>query len=279
MARKKTSTFEDLIGVAAMLPWWLSVIVGAISYLVLHHYATMENVQPADVKDLGGFAGRELYKTLAMFGQYIVPAAFGFGALVSVIGRLRSRRIHGLAASLPKGQKTTQLDWREFEALLAEAFRRRHFRVADTPDGPDGGIDLRLRKDNALYLVQCKHWKRSRVGVNIVRELYGVMAAEGADGGYVVTSGRFTADAKKFAAGKNLSLIDGDELDRMIDDAKMQPLIDTSPPITSKQTLAPDCPVCNSIMVRRTAKKGPQVGKEFWGCSTFPKCRGTRQLD
>ncbi len=40
-----------------------------------------------------------------------------------------------------------------------------------------------------------------KVGVDVVRELYGVMAAKGATGGFVVTSGRFTEDAKAFAQG------------------------------------------------------------------------------
>lgn len=34
------------------------------------------------------------------------------------------------------------------------------------------------------------------------------------------------------------------------------------------------CPRCGSGMVFRTAKKGDNAGKQFWGCSTFPKCRG-----
>ena len=37
---------------------------------------------------------------------------------------------------------------------------------------------------------------------------------------------------------------------------------------------APCCPVCGATMVRRTARAGTNAGREFWGCSTFPKCRG-----
>jgi len=33
------------------------------------------------------------------------------------------------------------------------------------------------------------------------------------------------------------------------------------------------CPKCGNPMVLRTSKKGPQAGNQFWGCSTFPKCR------
>ena len=33
------------------------------------------------------------------------------------------------------------------------------------------------------------------------------------------------------------------------------------------------CPKCGSPMVLREAKKGKNIGKKFWGCSKFPKCR------
>lgn len=36
------------------------------------------------------------------------------------------------------------------------------------------------------------------------------------------------------------------------------------------------CPKCGSTMVIREVKKGANTGKQFWGCSAFPKCR-TRQ--
>lgn len=35
----------------------------------------------------------------------------------------------------------------------------------------------------------------------------------------------------------------------------------------------PMCPRCGSPLVLRTAKKGSNVGKQFFGCSSFPKCR------
>ncbi len=39
----------------------------------------------------------------------------------------------------------------------------------------------------------------------------------------------------------------------------------------------PPCPKCGGKMVLRTAKKGKNAGKEFWGCATFPTCRGVVQ--
>lgn len=40
----------------------------------------------------------------------------------------------------------------------------------------------------------------------------------------------------------------------------------------------PTCPKCNDKMVLRTAKQGVNSGNQFWGCSTYPKCNGTRSL-
>jgi DNA-binding helix-hairpin-helix protein with protein kinase domain len=40
----------------------------------------------------------------------------------------------------------------------------------------------------------------------------------------------------------------------------------------------PLCPLCNSKMVQRTARRGRNAGHNFWGCSRFPSCRGTRNL-
>lgn len=37
---------------------------------------------------------------------------------------------------------------------------------------------------------------------------------------------------------------------------------------------APSCPKCASAMVRREGKTGPLAGTIFWGCATYPKCRG-----
>ena len=102
---------------------------------------------------------------------------------------------------------------------MAEIYRREGLRVEQNrEDGPDGGVDLRCHGNEGLFLVQCKHWRRKPVGVSVVRELYGVMAAEGAYGGAVVTSGSFTEEAKAFAKGLPVELIDGMALQRLVED-------------------------------------------------------------
>ena len=62
-----------------------------------------------------------------------------------------------------------------------------------------------------------KHWKARSVGVKVVRELYGVMAAKGVKHGIVVTYGEFTSEATAFAKTNLIALIDGPKLTQMID--------------------------------------------------------------
>src|SRR6187551_626355 len=41
---------------------------------------------------------------------------------------------------------------------------------------------------------------------------------------------------------------------------------------------SPRCPWCEGEMTKRTVRKGPQAGSQFWGCSSHPRCRGTRSI-
>ncbi|WCH28889.1 nuclease-related domain-containing protein [Aeromonas salmonicida] len=53
-----------------------------------------------------------------------------------------------------------------------------------------------------------------------------------------------------------------------------------SPPaaIHKANSQCPMCPNCGNPMVLRTASRGDNKGNQFWGCSNFPKCRGTIAL-
>ena len=46
----------------------------------------------------------------------------------------------------------------------------------------------------------------------------------------------------------------------------------------SDRASAPNCPNCGKPMALRTARKGENAGAQFWGCSAYPECRGTRSV-
>jgi restriction system protein len=277
MARKKKqSPLEDIVELTAMLPWWVGVILALIAYPLLHHYASANVATVTSVAQLGASVTGQIGKTLAMLGQYLLPLAFLIGAGMSAYGR-KSR--DSLIAKVQTSSSTSVLNdmnWQVFEMLVGEAFRRRGYTVTENGGGgADGGVDLVLRKDNEKYFVQCKQWKAYKVGVSIIRELYGVMAAEGAVGGFVVTSGVFTQEAKSFALGRNIELIDGPDLKELIDETQQaQSGLRLRVPQHAEQSSSPSCPSCGSNMVKRIAKKGTNSGKAFWGCSNYPRCHG-----
>jgi restriction system protein len=100
--------------------------------------------------------------------------------------------------------------------------------------------------------VQAKHWRSDRVGVALVRELYGIQHAMNAQHAMFVVLGRYTADAQAFAAQTGVTLVDGEQLLSIIRAGlNDSPLVLPEPPPSQ----APSCPACTSAMVRRTAHR------------------------
>jgi restriction system protein len=215
--RKKTGIAEDLIDLVAMLPWWVGIALALVSYLLFHGIASQSVMAAAQPGQMGAMLTQTLWKTLASVGQYILPLICLAGAGISA-WRRKERR--DLVTDVVQGRASDALDgmsWRQFEMLVGEGFRLQGYRLVENGGGgADGGVDLVLTKPGKnggeKFLVQCKQWRAYKVGVDVVRELYGVMAATGAAGGFVVTSGRFTEDAASFARGRNVMLVDGPKL-------------------------------------------------------------------
>lgn len=277
--RRKTSLFDDLFTLATLLPWWVSLLVAFVSWYLLHGYATSP-IPPVDPHrpDMTG----AMFRGLAMAFQYFVPFIFALGAIGSIAGRAKRKKLFKDVAEATQPAKTLDgISWREFELLVGEAFRRKGFSVTERGgNGPDGGVDLDLHLGTDKYLVQCKQWKALKVGVTVVREFFGVMAAEGAAGGFIVTSGTYTEEAKTFAQGRNIQLIDGAILKHWIANRSIASQSSTRQYVKPKsQPTIPLCPVCGGSMVVRTAKRGVNLGNQFWGCSQYPACRGIRHLE
>jgi restriction system protein len=232
-----------------------------------------------------------LVVTLAIFGQMLLPLAFLLGAVLSFFKQRKNEQLYQSIATHSPTEKISsalqaveRLTWQEFEMLVGESFRRKGYTVKETGGGgADGGIDLEMSLNGQKYLVQCKQWKAFKVGVKVVREFFGVIVANGAKAGFVVTSGVFTEDAVNFVENKNISLIDGEKLVKIINTVQAtQPLanitvarqeLNETSRTTNETSASPFCPKCNNAMVKRTAKQGANNGKEFWGCSQYPKCK------
>lgn len=270
------------------MPWWAGVALAVASYFVLHGLATSPLPVMTDTKQLSAVMTGSIWRAFALVAQYVLPMLCLGGAVLSVFKRRQAAQLHNDAANRADG--ISQMSWREFEVLVAEHFRRLGFSVTETGGGgPDGGVDVLLKKGSDRYIVQCKHWRARRVGVEPVRELYGVMAARRMAGGFVVTSGDFTDDARAFANGRELQLVNGKALQRGIRQQTVSPSAGqtgsaASParPVAAApvEPSSPECPKCGAAMAIRVARKGPNAGRPFWGCSQFAqtKCNGTRNV-
>lgn len=149
----------------------------------------------------------------------------------------------------------SRVGWERLEALLAGHYRRQGYQVEHVGTGGsgrrfDGGIDLKLRKDDAYILVQSKHWNAYQVTHNAVHELLGVMVNEGATGAILVTSGEFTHAAIEAANRQgHVQLVDGDALRVMLG-----PIAEPAPsPATPRDGAA--------AQVMRSGTRGASVGR------------------
>ena len=167
------------------------------------------------------------------------------------------------------------LTWRQFEDLLGEAYRRQGYSVVENSSlGADGGVDLTIRRVGATYLVQCKQWRTYKVGMKVIREMFGLMAAHRAAGAIIVASGSFTQEARDFAFGKPIELVNGDRLVQIISGVQSRPMTTVPQPPAATRS----CPKCGSELVLREAKRGARAGSRFWAALAIPSVAIPRSI-
>lgn len=132
----------------------------------------------------------------------------------------RHHRLQQVEAEIERARGTlprhmaqfAQLSPDAFEDAVGRLFRAEGYEVTQTASSGDGGVDLICRSADGIEIVQCKRFTATSVGVQVVRELYGVMGEFGAVRAHVVTSGTFTKGAQEFAVDKPIALVDGEDL-------------------------------------------------------------------
>ena len=217
---------------------------------------------------------------------YVALLTGGLLGGIGFFGMARSRRAREARASRLDAVCTEEdlrhMNWKQFEQLVADTFQRQGYRVREVGGSGDGGVDIVLTGTDSEHLVQCKQYRAWSVGEPKVREFYGAMAAHQTRcAGIIVTCGRFTEPARRFAIGKPLHLMDGEEFVKLIRDTNpIAPAVAnfTAFPEHDNRPAVPLCPACAIAMVKRTAKKGAKVGQQFWGCQNYPRCRAIVQV-
>lgn len=168
------------------------------------------------------------------------------------------------------------IEWRRFEVLVEALFAQAGFDTKSQSHGADEGIDVwlysRSQPGVPVSVVQCKHWRGKRVGVDKVRELRGVMAAKSVTRGQFVTTSAFTPDAVAFANDNGINLLDVWALLGLIAKRSVDQQAALLAIALEGEYWRPTCVNCGTKMVERSPRKG---GSVFWGCRSYPKCKTT----
>jgi len=170
------------------------------------------------------------------------------------------------------GNTLRRIDWLYFELLTEELFKKMNFVVKKTHAGADGGVDIELfaNEDSTKpsALIQCKARATSPIGVDKVRELFGVMAAMNVNQGILVCNTEFTHDAKAFANNNpKIKLGDLHWLEAQLSKLPQEIITNLESKYLDKEFDVPSCPQCERKLTLRKGKFGA-----FWGCRNFPKC-------
>ena len=142
MGRRKTIFLNDLM----VMPWWCSPLVALFAYVGIGY--VLPAILPQHHSTFVAF-NTVLPKIAPLVGFILlVPMPFAY-----INGRKKKR----LVDSNKDLDSIRALSWKEFEQLVAEAFRRKGYTVRENlTAGPDGGVDVELEKDGRLHFVQCK---------------------------------------------------------------------------------------------------------------------------
>lgn len=207
---------------------------------------------------------------------------FAAGGLLIVLkiahSAVHRRDIQKKADAARNVEDLLKLSPRAFEDMVVEFYTATGHRAKRTGATGDHGVDVVVQPNNGeKWVVQCKRW-RGTVGEPVIRDFLGVMHHEKADKGMIITTGKFSAQAREWAKGKPLTLVKGDQflsaLKRARGTSQQSPTSPESSLNEEKTTTSPNCPNCGKQMILRTARKGTSQGEQFWGCSAFPQCRG-----
>lgn len=170
-----------------------------------------------------------------------------------------------------------RVDWFHFEKVIEALYLSHGYTVRRLGGAhPDGGVDLIVTTPDDRFVVQCKHWLKWTVGVQNIRELLGTLTDSGLSKGVYVTMRGYSDDARDTGVRNGLVLLDEKQLVELIlalgpdYGARVMDLLNDPRKF---------CPKCEREMVLRTAKRGKNASKQFWGCPNFPKCDGKLEVE
>lgn len=213
-----------------------------------------------------GFKYREHWQAVAIGVAVFLLCLLGLVFLLTRI--IRKKKIEKAMIT----ENYDSMSGEVFEDFCANILRGNGYTdVEVTKTTGDHGIDVLAKKDGIKYAIQCKRYSKP-VGNKAVQEAYSGKDIYKADVAVVMSNMDFTAQAIEDAKKLNVELWNRDKIYSLQKVGKME----TFQTSVKKETLV--CPKCGGELVLRTAKKGSNIGSQFYGCSNYPNCKYTRNI-
>jgi restriction system protein len=204
--RKDLNVFDFL----AQIPWWVCVTFSASFYLLFQYVIPYFENQGDLVKEVHVSLGPVFAPVVAL--AILTPVTFSF------LKSNRKKKLHSLREEIKSIQ---ELSWPQFKEQIAEAYGRAGYLVLENdPFTSDPSIDLVMRKSANLYLLQSRYWRNRKLGLREAKNLFSLMHEKQASGVFLLTTGVFTREARRFAAGRPINLVDGIQLVELLGSIK-----------------------------------------------------------
>jgi len=204
---RKDLNFFDFL---AQIPWWISVSLSASFYLFLQYGIPYFENQSSLVNEAHVSLGPVFAPVVAL--ALLAPVTFSF------LKSNKKKKLHDLREDIKAIQ---DLSWPELKDKVAEAYGLAGYLIMENdPYTSDASVDLVLRKSANLYLLQSRYWRNRKVGLREVKKLSALMHEKQASGIFLLTTGIFTKNARRFAIGRPINLVDGIQLAELLDDIK-----------------------------------------------------------
>lgn len=175
---------ETLFHILSRQPWWISAVVAAVLF---------------GVTEL-------IYPPVAFF------VALPFLLLAGFIG-YKQLRGGSEANADEKLTALRDMSWEEFSALVAEAYGRQGYAVAEARDS---AYDFELTRGGRRTLVSCRRWKVRSVGAGPLQALAAAVDRVDAFNAICIAAGEFSPNAREYAATQPMTLVSGMALARLI---------------------------------------------------------------
>ena len=179
---------KSLFAILLRSSWWVSFAVAA-GIVAVARMALPERYL------LGGMLGA-------------VPF-LGIG-FVAAWRQLRAPNAARVASDL---ERIEAMSWREFSNAIEDAFRHGGH---GTRRLEGSAADFEMTKAGRTSLVSCKRWKAASTGVESLRDLDALTKARDAHEGIYIVIGGVTDNARRYAAGSNVRVLEGIELAQLL---------------------------------------------------------------